>query len=152
MGGAGSHPAARGELGHAVTLAQDQLAAAKRQIHEQAFLGGLNLYGRDLPRPVREHPFHPERLWRFDFAWPDLMLAVEIHGGIWRKGAHSGGSGAIRDAEKATEAARLGWVLLTFTPDRLEGDALRLSVQVVRECIEGLTRRAAPLPSAPGGK
>lgn len=31
-----------------------------------------------LPAPVTEHRFHPVRRWRFDFAWPDEHLALEI--------------------------------------------------------------------------
>ena len=40
----------------------------------------LDLYIRanDLPAPEREHKFHPKRKFRFDFAWPAQMLAVEV--------------------------------------------------------------------------
>lgn len=30
----------------------------------------------------REYRFAPKRLWRFDFAWPELALALEIEGGV----------------------------------------------------------------------
>lgn len=40
------------------------------------------------------HPFDHSRAWRFDFAWPDRLLAVEVQGGIaaWRAPAppHAG--------------------------------------------------------------
>jgi hypothetical protein len=36
--------------------------------------------------PTREYVFAPPRKWRFDFAWPDIKLAVEINGGIWNNG------------------------------------------------------------------
>ncbi len=35
-----------------------------------------------LPKPAREYRFHRERRWRFDFAWPDYKVAVEVEGGI----------------------------------------------------------------------
>ena len=31
---------------------------------------------------VREHRFHPDRLWRFDYAIPSLRIAIEIDGGV----------------------------------------------------------------------
>jgi len=34
-----------------------------------------------LPEPEREYRFHPRRKWRFDAAWPDAKLAVEVEGG-----------------------------------------------------------------------
>ncbi|HAT10302.1 MAG TPA: hypothetical protein DCS97_06855, partial [Planctomycetes bacterium] len=32
-------------------------------------------------RWIAEHRFHPTRKWRFDFARPDIHLAIEIDGG-----------------------------------------------------------------------
>ncbi len=34
----------------------------------------------DLSDPVTQHRFYPERKWRWDRAWPDHMLAVELDG------------------------------------------------------------------------
>lgn len=65
-------------------------------------------------KPVREHRFHPTRRWRFDFAFPDQMLAVEIEGGVYINGRHNRGSGFIADMEKYNEAALLGWKVLRF--------------------------------------
>lgn len=60
-------------------------------------------------KPVREHQFHPKRKWRFDFAYPDLMIAIEIEGGIWTQGRHITPQGFMRDIEKYNAAAELGW-------------------------------------------
>ena len=80
-----------------------------------------------LPEPVAEWAFHPTRKWRFDLAWPEpRKLAVEIHGGIWRRGggAHTG-TGHLRDLEKMNEAQLLGWTVFQFTPDQVQsGEAL----------------------------
>ena len=63
-------------------------------------------------RPEREYRFHPKRMFRFDFAWPDLRLAVEVQGGTWSGGAHGRGSGIARDYEKLNLAAVNWWVVL----------------------------------------
>jgi very-short-patch-repair endonuclease len=73
-----------------------------------------------------EHRFHETRRWRFDFARPDIKLAVEIDGGVWSGGRHSGGSGQIKDMEKNNAAIALGWQVLHFTPQHIrKGDAFR---------------------------
>ena len=36
-----------------------------------------------IPAPRRNFRFHPKRMWRFDFAWPSKMLAVEVEGAIF---------------------------------------------------------------------
>lgn len=33
-----------------------------------------------LPDPIAQHRFHDVRKWRWDFAWPDHLLAVELDG------------------------------------------------------------------------
>lgn len=83
----------------------------------EAFLRALEVRG--LPRPEREHKFDATRRWRFDFAWPDKMLALEVEGGVWTGGRHTRGAGFLRDIEKYNRAACLGWRLLRTTPDKL---------------------------------
>lgn len=91
---------------------------------EEAF--ALQLRAMKLPTPEREYKFHPSRNWRFDFAWPDLLLAVEIEGGIWGKGGHSTGQGITRDIEKGNEASRHGWKVFRFTGQHVtSGHAIR---------------------------
>lgn len=69
-----------------------------------------------------EWPFHPTRKWRFDYACPDLKIAIEIDGGVWNNvrgehaGRHSGGTGQLKDFEKMNAAAELGWVVLHYVP------------------------------------
>lgn len=71
-----------------------------------------------IPVPVSEWKFHPKRKWRFDFAWPDLKLAVELHGAIFSKyrSGHQA-SGHIRDMEKINSAVELGWKVLQYAPN-----------------------------------
>jgi very-short-patch-repair endonuclease len=77
---------------------------------------------------VREYQFTPSRKWRFDFAWPDKMLAVEIEGGVFGTGKahvpgrHSRGVGLTADCEKYAEALCLGWRVLRVTPAQVGMD------------------------------
>lgn len=68
-----------------------------------------------LPEPEREYQFSDKRRWRFDFAWPENKLAVEIEGGIFTGGRHVRGRGYDGDCQKYNEAQLLGWVVLRFT-------------------------------------
>lgn len=74
------------------------------------------LVAAGLPAPVREHRFHPVRRWRFDYAWPDLRVALEVEGGVWTGGRHTRGAGFLGDMDKYNAAAGLGWLVLRCTP------------------------------------
>jgi very-short-patch-repair endonuclease len=81
-----------------------------------------------LPAPVTEHRFHPVRRWRFDLAWPDAKLAVEVEGGVYVEGGsrHTRGPGYEADCQKYAEALVLGWRVLRVTPRQVKtGMALR---------------------------
>lgn len=71
-------------------------------------------------QPQQQFRFHPTRRWRFDFAWPELRVAVEIQGGEFRRGRHGRGKGLRSDAEKFRAAARLGWFLLPIAGTELD--------------------------------
>lgn len=89
------------------------------ELNRQIALAGL-------PRPIVQHRFHPTRRWRFDFAWPDYGLAVEVDGGIWTRGRHTRGAGYREDCIKLNEAVLLGWRVLRVTPDMVtDGQALQ---------------------------
>jgi hypothetical protein len=61
-----------------------------------------------LPAPLAEYKFHTVRKWRFDRAWPELKLALEIDG----NGRHNTIAGMANDDEKINEAIILGWSVL----------------------------------------
>lgn len=69
---------------------------------------------------VREHQFDASRMWRFDFAWLDLLVAVEVEGGTWSAGRHSRGSGFESDCVKYAEAVIAGWLVLRVTTDMVD--------------------------------
>jgi hypothetical protein len=83
----------------------------------EVFVRALKVRG--LPRPEREWKFDAKRRWRFDFAWPERMVALEVEGGVWTGGRHTRGAGFVKDIEKYNRAAVLGWRLLRVTPDKL---------------------------------
>ena len=69
-----------------------------------------------LPAPVPELRFAPPRKWRFDYAWPEQKVALEVEGGVWTNGRHTRGAGFLADVAKYNRAAILGWRLLRCTP------------------------------------
>ena len=80
-----------------------------------------------LPQPDREYRFAPDRLWRFDFAWPAARVALEVEGGSWTAGRHVRGQGFERDLEKYNEAGIRGWLVVRVTTEMFDdGRALAL--------------------------
>ncbi len=59
-----------------------------------------------------EYCFYPTRRWRFDVAWPDVKVALEIEGGVWQYGRHNRASSFLKDMEKYNEAASMDWLVL----------------------------------------
>ena len=98
---------------------------------EALFLLQLRAIG--LPAPEQEYRFHQARKWRFDFAWPEKQLAVEVEGGVWTDGRHTRGDGFEKDAEKYNAACEAGWTVLRYTPKYLRnGEA----IEQVRRMLE----------------
>lgn len=73
--------------------------------------------------------FDSSRAWRFDYAFPDQWLAIEIEGGIWSSGGgrHNRGRGFQNDLDKYNTAASLGWTVFRFScEDVLKGKEIQL--------------------------
>lgn len=83
------------------------------------------------PQPVRQ-----ERLgrWRFDLAWPDAKVAVELDGST-----HRSEERRRLDARKQNDAVLAGWTLLRFTWDRVASEP----DVVVAEILAALAGAAA---------
>lgn len=112
------------------------MAKKKRKPHvssslEGKFLGLWRLLAEGWPEPVVEYRFvldeHTQgrtryvtqtkrvRTWRFDFAWPEQLVAVEMEGGVFTGGAHTRGRDYDADTQKYNASVALGWRVLRYT-------------------------------------
>jgi very-short-patch-repair endonuclease len=96
------------------------------------------MFGGDLPRPKPEVNFDAciGRKHRFDWAWPEYRVAVEVDGGQYSKfgGRHSSDA----DREKLNIAASLRWLVFRFSPQQLERDpegCIKMVAQAIRDSI-----------------
>jgi hypothetical protein len=81
-----------------------------------------------LPPGEEQHPFATEygRTWKFDRAWPDRMLAVEIVGK-----PHTIKERFAADCERELAAQALGWRVIRFSPAQIRsGLAVRFLAEV----------------------
>ena len=86
----------------------------------------LQIRALKLPQPKREFRFC-DRRWRLDFAWVDMLLAVEVHGGTYTNGRHVRGDGFAKDREKINTAQLLGWRVLEFDAKQVkDGTAIKV--------------------------
>lgn len=98
------------------------------QVYAARLQGGLE----------REHVFAPPRRWRFDFAWPDRMIALEVEGGTWIGGGHNRGADYERNCEKYNEAALRGWILVRVTSTMIkDGRAIEVLERAFKVVAEG---------------
>lgn len=86
----------------------------------------FQIRAKGLPEPQTEFLAIPGRKFRFDFAYPDQRLLVEVQGSIWKKGGHNTGTGMLRDMEKNNLAILNGWSILYVAEDHITcGQALQ---------------------------
>lgn len=62
-----------------------------------------------------EYRFHPERKFRFDWAIPEIMIAIEYEGLMSEKSGHTTISGYTKDTEKYNLAQAAGWRIIRVT-------------------------------------
>ncbi len=101
----------------------------------------MQLVAGRLPRPEAEYHFaphvdgKPSRMWRFDFAWPEQLVAVEIQGGTWVAGGsagyHGSGRGIENDAEKLNAAIAIGWRVALVTSPMVRSGAGLIIVRIL---------------------
>ena len=89
-----------------------------------------------MPLPDEEYRFHPTRKWRFDFAYPEQKIGIEIEGGVWTRGRHNRPIGFIKDAEKYNAAAELGWRVFRFPQPMLDDWS---AVEQIKRVLQGDT-------------
>lgn len=89
----------------------------KEKKNQKIFMMSCESFG--IPAPITEYKFLDNRKFRFDFAWIDKKVAVEIEGGIWIKGRHTRGTGYKSDMEKYNLAALNDWFVFRFSTDQI---------------------------------
>lgn len=107
---------------------------------------GFQCRALGLPEPVREHRFHPVRMWKFDWAWPDRLVALEQEGIVYPPkgsgdhrlgGRHASVKGFRGDIEKYGEAFALGWRVLRCLPEQVTSGQAMLWIEPVLRVREG---------------
>jgi hypothetical protein len=92
-----------------------------------------------IPAPEREVRVTNGRRWRFDFAWPALMVAAEVEGGVWTRGRHLRGRGFEADCFKYGEAAILGWRVIRVTSSMIRGGE---ALDLIARALDAARREA----------
>ncbi|WP_428398271.1 hypothetical protein [Marinobacter salarius] len=111
----------------------------------------LHVRAAKLPEPEREYRFGAAAVggpgkglrarladaglkdWRFDFAWPDIKLAVEVEGGAWVRGRHTRPLGFIEDLRKYQAAQQMGWTIYRTAGELIRsGEAVNTIEQLMR--------------------
>lgn len=115
----------------------------KQSKHHDTFEHLWKMLGFAITLPfIKEFKFHSKRRFRFDYAWPNKQVALEIDGGCWlKKGGHTTGVGKTRDCKKDFLAAELGWRIIRWTPDMINGG----NVQILAGIIIDLTKPRTPI-------
>ena len=101
----------------------------------------------------REYRFHRRRRWRFDFAFPSLMLAIEYEGSFHRTKERF-----APDMDKYNTAQIEGWVVLRFGRKQLNDGraekqirkALGQEIKFYDKPIKPNERPSWPKPDEPG--
>lgn len=122
----------------------------------------MEIVASGIKKPDVEHIFHPTRKWRFDFAWIEEKVALEVHGGVFKRtsskqsketkwlserfgiqvqgtkkeyqgGRHNQGKGFIQDREKMNEAQLLGWIVIEVTNEHIKN---RKAIEWVQKALQ----------------
>ena len=101
-------------------------------------LFAMQLDSAGLTQYVREYQAIPGRKFRFDFAFVDERLLVEINGGTYNGGAHGRGVGINRDYEKGNLAVVNNWRVLSFDTKQVRSGA---ALEVVEQLINNQSKQ-----------
>jgi hypothetical protein len=115
---------------------------AIKPIDQLAILLGAWCDQHGLPPPQPEYRFALSigRKWRFDYAWPERLLAFEVEGVIIQGGGgrHQRKDGFEKDCEKYAAALTMGWRVLRLTPRQIKKGMLLVCL----EKLMGVTKDA----------
>lgn len=118
------------------TTAREQLKREKgKQLSQHEELLALQLRITKLEQPKREYRFHETRRWRFDFAWPELLFAVEVEGITYEHGRHQRKEGFEGDLEKYQSAMLLGWTVYRTSGAMVKSGSALLTIETMLDNI-----------------
>lgn len=87
----------------------------------------------NFPAFTQQHIFHPQRQWRFDFAFPKHKVAVEVQG--YGPG-HTSLPGMTNDYAKHNEALIHGWIIIYFMNQDFQPKNIPQTIQTTRKILE----------------
>ena len=112
-----------------------KIPRAKSQFEE---LFALQVRLDKLAPPIRELKFHATRRWRFDFAWPEFMFAVEVEGITYDPGRHQRKQGMEMDLRKYEAAMIDGWTVYRVSQQMVkEGTAIETTKRMLEAIKNG---------------
>lgn len=99
---------------------------------ERIFLTRWLQLAQSWPEPVPQYKAIVGRQFKWDYAWPEHKILLEVQGGTWSGGAHARGAGIRRDADKNNLAVAAGWRCFYATSDLLREAPDTLVSQIKR--------------------
>lgn len=124
------------------TATAKTLIKAETKTLEDQFAAQIVTHG--LPEPVREFQFADTPVaWRWDFAFVQYRLLVEINGGIYQDPptGHRSISGLLRDYAKLNAATQRHWWSMSFDNKAVESGEAILTVQEFVLCCAEMCKR-----------
>jgi hypothetical protein len=118
---------------------QRGVAVLRAHLHESGHLGApqpsvleslmmRRVFRRyDLPAPEMEVTAGPFGQYRIDFAYPQLMLAIEVDGYVW----HSSRVQMDADNARRNHLRTLGWHLLVYTWRQVTSDPDKVAAEIL---------------------
>lgn len=92
-----------------------------------------------------EHRFDTERKFRFDRAYLEAKVAIEIDGATWANGRHTREPGYSHDCEKINLAQSQGWLVFRLTRPMLECNP-HYHLTMIKNTIAARLRDAIEIP------
>lgn len=83
--------------------------------------------------PENNYRFHPERQWRFDFAWPNHNFAVEVQG---MGPGHTSLKGMTNDYDKQHAAMLLHWRIFYITTSHIQPLTARHTCNLIAQVLQ----------------
>lgn len=106
------------------------IAGTESHLEEAFYLAWRSRF--PLILPTTQHRFVPKMMYRFDFAWITVKVAVEIQG---RGPGHDSMQGVTKDNIKQNLAVLHGWKTLYFRNTDLEPKHITRTLNLVAKVI-----------------